>query len=280
MIPGLQSAKGRKPNWEELRKEARQLENQIDAKLVQLSKLGTSLNCSPSLTSGFGVTDKTPLMAADDEDDDGGKDAASHRRIKALCDDISLALGRLATVNEGLTDWAAQSGGGSGTTPSAAIHHTLQRHKDILQDYQQEFNKTKSNVMAAIERHDLLDSVHKDINNYHRKSMSATPGGGGQGNSAAGNRRMELLLKESEHARNSERLIDEHISIAVESREALVNQRLAFKAIQTKLNDISNKFPMINNLVQKINLRKRRDTIILGAVVGLCVTFLLWYMFG
>merc|ERR1719433_1900992 len=125
--------------------------------------------------------------------------------------------------------------------------------------------------MAAIERHDLLDSVHKDINDY--RSSSAGGGGGGGGT----NRRMELLLKESEHARNSERLIDEHISIAVESREALVNQRLAFKAIQTKLNDISNKFPMINNLVQKINLRKRRDAIIVAVVIGLCLTFLLWW---
>jgi len=279
MIPGLQSSKGRKPNWEELRKEARQLENQIDAKLVQLSKLGTSLNCSPSssLTSGFGVSDKTPLMAAADGEEGG--DDGSHRRFKALCDDISSALGRLAAINEGLTEWATQSAGGDGgSAPSAAIHHTLQRHKDILQDYQQEFNKTKSNVMAAIERHDLLDSVHKDISDFR---MATSAGGGSSGGgSNAGNRRMEMLLKESEHARNSERLIDEHISIAVESRDALVNQRLAFKAIQTKLNDISNKFPMINNLVQKINLRKRRDTIILGAVIGLCFTFLLWYAFG
>jgi len=256
------------------------LENQIDAKLVQLSKLGTSLKVSPSLTPGFGVTDKTPLMADDDDDDDDGDSGnAAACRSKALCDDISALLTRLAAVNDGLTDWAVHSAGGGGgspgATPSPAIHHTLQRHKDILQDYQQEFNKTKSNVLAAIERHDLLDSVHKDISDYNRKTSAAAKGG-----PADGNRRMEMLLKESEHARNSERLIDEHISIAVEAREALVNQRLAFKAIQTKLNDISNKFPMINNLVQKINLRKRRDSIVLGAVIGLCVTFILWYSFG
>ena len=105
-------------------------------------------------------------------------------------------------------------------------------------------------------------------------------GGGGSASGGATNRRMELLLKESEHARNSERLIDEHISIAVEAREALVNQRMAFKAIQTKLNDIATKFPMINNLVQKINLRKRRDTLVMGAVIGTCLVFLLWYQFG
>jgi len=101
---------------------------------------------------------------------------------------------------------------------------------------------------------------------------------GNQGN--ASNRRMELLLKENEHARRSERMIDDQINIAVESRETLMNQRVAFKAIQTKLNDISNRFPLINNLVQKINMRKRRDTIIMGSVIGLCLVFLLWYWLG
>ena len=37
---------------------------------------------------------------------------------------------------------------------------------------------------------------------------------------------------------------------------------------------------MINNLVNKINFRKRRDTIILGVVIGLCLVFMLWYIFG
>ena len=50
--------------------------------------------------------------------------------------------------------------------------------------------------------------------------------------------------------------------------------------LQTKLNDISNRFPLINNVVQRISLRKRRDTIIIGSVIGLCLVFLLWYWLG
>ena len=52
------------------------------------------------------------------------------------------------------------------------------------------------------------------------------------------------------------------------------------QAVQTKLNDLSSKFPMINNLVNKINLRKRRDTIIIGLVIGICMVFMIWYIFG
>ena len=41
-----------------------------------------------------------------------------------------------------------------------------------------------------------------------------------------------LIFQESEHARRSERMVDDQINIAIESRETLMSQRVAFKAIQ------------------------------------------------
>ena len=32
--------------------------------------------------------------------------------------------------------------------------------------YRQEYNKTRANIQAVIEREDLLSSVHKDIDDY------------------------------------------------------------------------------------------------------------------
>ena len=232
--------------------QARSLENQIDVKLISLSKLGTSLRSGPE----FGDS-RTPLLSAEESTDNG---ASSVEQFKALSTEIEGLLNQLATVNTSLSEWADRQ------APSAAVHHTVQRHRDIYQDYKQEFTKTRSNLTALIQRHDLLS------------------GGGDKGKSNSSgdssSLRMDMLLKESEHARNSERLIDDQINIAIEARDSLVNQRVAFKAIQTKLNDISNRFPMINNLVQKINLRKRRDAIIVACVIGLCLTFLLWWMFS
>lgn len=43
------------------------------------------------------------------------------------------------------------------------IMHTVQRHRDILQDYTKEFRKIQSNVRARREREDLLHSVRQDI---------------------------------------------------------------------------------------------------------------------
>ena len=103
-------------------------------------------------------------------------------------------------------------------------------------------------------------------------------GGTNNGKSLSGLSRRDLYLKESDHLASSERLIDDQISIAMDTRDHLKSQREAFKMIQTKVNDLSNRFPLINTLMTKINIRKRRDSLILGTVIGGCLTFMLWWM--
>lgn len=78
---------------------------------------------------------------------------------------------------------------------------------------------------------------------------------------------------------SSNRLVDEQISIAIETRDHLSNQRIIFKRFQTRINDLSNRFPLLNGLIQKIHVRKRRDSLILGVVVGICTILLLAYVF-
>jgi Golgi SNAP receptor complex protein 1 len=70
-----------------------------------------------------------------------------------------------------------------GTLPvtATATLHTIQRHRDILQDYVQEFQRTKGNIQARKNREELLGTAK---------------------NSSSGlNRRMDFLLKESDHLR-------------------------------------------------------------------------------
>jgi len=234
-------------NWEGLRKQARSLENEIDTKLVSFSKLGTNYARSSKTDS-----DKQPLL--------GGAES----NIESLEKDLESLLTTLSSINDEMAGYAAGAGDGR----SAAIHHTLQRHSEILQDYRQEFNKTSSNIASMIEREELMSSV-SDISQYRKESGGTKR-----------NQKIDTLQRELEHTRNSERLIDEQINLALDTRDNLVNQREMLKAVQTKLNDLSSKFPMINNLVNKINLRKRRDTIIIGLVIGLCLVFMIWYTFG
>ncbi|XP_043910413.1 Golgi SNAP receptor complex member 1 [Protopterus annectens] len=183
--------------------------------------------------------------------------------FETMAVEIEQLLAKLTGLNDKMAEYTNTAGG---TSLNAALMHTLQRHRDILQDYTHEFHKTKANFTALREREDLLGSVHKDIESF-------------KSGTGVNNRRTELFLKEHEHLRNSDRLMEETISIAMATKENIMSQRGLLKTIQSKMNTLANRFPAVNNLIQRINLRKRRDSLILGAVIGICTILLLLYAF-
>ncbi|XP_066520055.1 Golgi SNAP receptor complex member 1 isoform X1 [Hoplias malabaricus] len=246
-------AGGNSNYWEDLRKQARQLENELDLKLVSFSKLCTSYSSSRDGRRGDSSSDTTPLLNNSTQD----------RMFETMSVEIEQLLAKLTGINDKMAEYTSTPGT---TSLNAALMHTLQRHRDILQDYTHEFHKTKSNFLAVREREDLLGSVRKDIETY-------------KSGSGVNNRRTELFLKEHEHLRNSDRLIEDTISIAMATKENMTFQRGMLKSIQSKVNTLANRFPAINSLIQRINLRKRRDSLILGGVIGVCTILLLLYAF-
>ncbi|XP_026488594.1 Golgi SNAP receptor complex member 1 [Vanessa tameamea] len=217
--------------WEDVRKQARLLENDIDVKLVAFSKLGMS-STSSSLSP-----ETAPLINSDDMFD-------------TMSMELQQLLNKLSSINDRMADLAP-----SGT----ATLHTIKRHREILMDYQQEFQKTSVRVSARREREELL------------RGASPPP--------AAGLSRRDQYSKEANHLHSSHILVDEQINIAMEAREHLTSQRQAFKRMQTRFNDITNRFPMLNSLIYRINARKRRDSLIIGIVVAVCTFLLLLYAF-
>ncbi|XP_046548919.1 Golgi SNAP receptor complex member 1-like isoform X1 [Haliotis rubra] len=241
--------------WEDLRKQARQLENEIDLKLVSFSKLGTSYSSQRDYESPPASDEKSdtaPLL----------NKTSSEHMFDTMAMEIKQLLAKLSGVNERMVEYTQNI---SMSSPSAALLHTLQRHRDILQDYTHEFQKTEANITSLREREDLLGSVHRDINAYK--------------NSSGLNRRTDLYLKENDHIRNSERLVDDQISIAIATKENLSSQKKILGTITQKMNSLANRFPLLNSLMQRINLRKRRDSIILGGVIAVCIFLLLLYAF-
>ncbi|XP_017870293.1 PREDICTED: Golgi SNAP receptor complex member 1 [Drosophila arizonae] len=226
-------------SYDVLRKQARTLENEIDLKLVAFSKIGAGSSISSSNSS---AADTSPLLG--------------EHVFDSLSAEIEQMLDKLSTLNESMSELPA--------TGSAAMH-TLQRHREILQGYRQEFNKICANHTMRIEREELL-----------RGSGLATSGSP----SISGLSRREMYMKESGHLSSASNMVNDQINIAIETRDNLHAQRQAFKRLQTRLNDISNRFPLISSLIQRINIKKRRDSLILGAVIGFCVILLLIYAFN
>jgi len=237
--------------WEDLRRRARQLENDIDSKLLSLNKLGVSIGGTQrrfDVHLAESSSEKSPLMS-------------SQNAFDGLSAEIEHSLNKLRETNDQMADFI-----GSNVVTSAgsnpALSHTLQRHREILRDYSQEFTRTRANIRASLEREQLLGPVNDD----------SLRGGDG-----LNNRRNDGFLKEHEHIRSSDRLLDDQISIAISTKENLQSQQFGMRDISKKMNMLTKKYPAINSLMQKIHLRKRRDSIVIAAVVAVCLILLFIY---
>ena len=79
--------------------------------------------------------------------------------------------------------------------------------------------------------------------------------------------------------RSSERLVEDQISVAIAAKEHLLAQRARLNHALNRLQITLQRFPLVNNVLQKINLRRRRDALIVGAVIGICLILLFLYVF-
>merc|ERR1711973_565987 len=108
------------------RSRARHIETELDAKLVSFSKMGSRAGVS-----------------------------STEMEIDELLIELDSVTDRMAVYAET-----------SHSHNTATVAHTLTRHRDILQDYRNEYRKTKNNISASKAREDLLGSVQRDIEEY------------------------------------------------------------------------------------------------------------------
>uniref|UniRef100_A0A5S6QHJ1 Golgi SNAP receptor complex member 1 n=1 Tax=Trichuris muris TaxID=70415 RepID=A0A5S6QHJ1_TRIMR len=235
--------------WEDLRKRARSLETDVDVKLLNLNKLGASLGDVRGSTihqeGSFGL-DSVSL---------------SRNTFEALSVDIQNLLDQLTNVNERMEELLRDSV----YARNPASTHTMQRHREILQDYSHEFRRAQGNISGLLERELLMASSNAGVCKIN------------MGSDGLNNRRSDLFLKEHEHIKSSDRLLDDQIGLALSTKESLFGQRLDLKNISKKMNTLTKRYPAVHSLMQKIHMRKRRDAMIIAAVVSLCLIIMFIY---
>jgi len=229
---------------EELKTRARKLESALNDQMTSLSMMGGPPKTLLSRHEDSAMEPLLPLVNGYEE---------SVAQIESL-------LTELSDVNEKMSEIANNTPGKSVTSFFA-----LQNHREFLQNCTQEFRKTQETHRARKEREELLQSVRKDIDLYRGSSGLS--------------RRTDIYLKEHEHIKGSDKMVQDQINIAVEMRDHLVTQRISMKRFQTRLHTLSNRFPIVNSLVQRINIKNRKDSIILGFIIAVCVMLMLAYMF-
>lgn len=223
--------------WEELRKEARKIERDLDVKLSSYAKIGARF-------SSASVASPT----------DAGSPGRSWKSMEM---EIQSLLEKLLDVNESMSRCAGSA------APTASVSQKLARHRDILHEFTQEFRRTKGNLNSMREHSELLNSVREDISEYKASASAAAPGTG--------------LLRERAAIHGSISQIDEVINQAQATRSVLGSQRGLLGDVQGKVKQLSDKFPMIRGLLGAIKRKRSKDTLILSAVIAACTLFLIIY---
>ncbi|XP_064955485.1 Golgi SNAP receptor complex member 1-2-like isoform X2 [Musa acuminata AAA Group] len=225
--------------WEELRKEARKIEGDLDVKLSSYAKLASRFTHS---SSGYG--------------DNGSPTIGSSRSWKSMEMEIQSLLEKLLDINDAMSRCAAS------TAPTTSINQKLARHRDILHEFTQEFRRTKGNLNSIREHAELLYSVRDDISES-MASGSMSP-------------RVNLLRERAAIHGNISH-IDEVIDQAQATRSALGSQRVLFGDVQGKVKQLGDRFPEIRGLIGAIRRKRSKDTLILSAVIAACTLFLVIY---
>ena len=140
-----------------------------------------------------------------------------------------------------------------------AREHTLQRHREVLQEYVAERGRLRRDAEEALDRERLLGGVRAGQEGSSDESMEAR------------------LIRERARVAGSTSAVDDIIGVAQNTARELFAQRGALQNAGTKLMSMTNRVPVLNNLILAIKKKKNKDAVILAAVVAACTTFVLLY---
>ncbi len=85
------------------------------------------------------------------------------------------------------------------------------------------------------------------------------------------------MLQERTRLDRSHNVADSVLSQAYAVNESFGIQRESLQSIQRRITGAAGKVPGINGLMQRIGSKKRRDGIILGSFIAVCVLVLFWF---
>ena len=210
--------------WEELRRQVRRCEGEIENRLSSYAR----------------------LVSAD----------SSTRNVQSqsLSGELVQKLSQLKELNTTLQEYV-----NSQYNAPPNMIQTAERHKEVLQDYQQEFSKTADNIGTLQKREALFNPSYKRGNDVNSKS--------------------DLLLKEHDHVKHTTRMADEIINMAIDTKESLSNQRKALTGIFNTTESITSRFPLLNRLTNKIQFKRKKDSIILGSVIAVGLIIFIFLLF-
>ena len=254
--------------WDALKKAARKYESQAYTKLADYSRLAQSVSSATTAAlsshSAHLSSQSTSLLASSPAPTAANILSAA-APAEALEADISDLLSRLSSTAD---EMARVIGLEPSSAASSTNGYTLQRYRAILHDYSNEFRKTREHLAAARQRAELLLPA----------SSPTAAASHGSPSSSSLRPRSEQLIREKSSLHVSLRMTDELLQQASEGREALLSQSSMFQAMRGRLSGVRAKFPVVNSLMGRIERQRKKDVIVIAAVLATCIIFTFLYI--
>jgi len=92
--------------------------------------------------------------------------------------------------------------------------------------------------------------------------------------------RFDILMSEAQSIRNTNDMIDETIQVGVAASERLLTQGARIGQSNTTLQQMIGNLPGIRYVGGLIEVKRKRDRLILGSLIGFLMFFFVWYLFG
>lgn len=132
----------------------------------------------------------------------------------------------------------------------------LQRHRETLQENWQTFRNIRSSIQQERNRLNLLFSVKKDLQQDTIEN------------------RDEYIQDEYRRVENSHSVVDSLIDQAYETRDQFISQRRVLHKSGDRILQTLQHIPLINNVIAKINTRRKKNAVILASLISICILVL------
>ncbi|EDO14959.1 hypothetical protein Kpol_388p2 [Vanderwaltozyma polyspora DSM 70294] len=138
----------------------------------------------------------------------------------------------------------------------------LSRHAEILQDHWKNFRNIRSSIQQERNRLNLLFSVKNDIE--QQKFLDTNED--------------EYIQNEARRVDQSHNLVDRLIAQALETRDQFNSQSNLLHSANNRMLQTIQRIPGLNQLIAKINTRRRKNALILSSVITICflILFFTW----
>lgn len=148
-------------------------------------------------------------------------------------------------------------------TMGSQSHHQevlIKRYYEIHFDYSTEFKNTSATVQRKRESMELMQSSK----NLHKDEQDSS---------------VSKLLKEKSSIAASMKSINDVISQAFDTKNALVNQRNSLLGSSGGLSNLTANVPGFGRLIDGIQRKKSYEQIIIAVVIGILLCFTIWWVF-